>query len=106
MWSPVSIEPRPLMNLWIPVQYSSFWTNLAFACKTETLVSLYIHALLILTKSSNSKNQVVHVQKFKDLLSSTWQVESLNKREQLKDYTCNNQLVSNIYIENTDLMLL
>ena len=33
---------------------------LAFACKTETLGSLYSHALLILTKSSKSKNQVVH----------------------------------------------
>ena len=30
-----------------------------------------IHALLILTKSSKSKNQVVHEQKFKDLLSGT-----------------------------------
>ena len=25
-----------------------FWANLAFACKTETLGSLYSHALLIL----------------------------------------------------------
>ena len=48
-----------------------FWTSLAFACKTGTLDPLYIHALLILTKSSKSKNQVVHEQKFKDLLSST-----------------------------------
>ena len=49
-------------------------TNLAFACKTETLSSLYSHALLILTKSSKSKHQVVHEQKFKDLLSNTCQV--------------------------------
>ena len=47
---------------------------LTFACKTETLGSLYSHALLILTRSSKSKHQVVHEQKFKDLLSSTCQV--------------------------------
>ena len=34
----------------------------------------YIHALLILTESSKSKNQVVHEQKFKDLLSSICQI--------------------------------
>ena len=45
-----------------------------FAYKTETLGSLYSHALLILLKSSKSKYQVVHEQKFKDLLSSTCQV--------------------------------
>ena len=50
------------------------YTNLTFACNTETLGSLYSHALLILTESSKSKNQVVHEQKFKDLLSSTCQV--------------------------------
>ena len=50
-----------------------FYTNLAFDCKTETLSSLYSHALLILIKSSKSKHQVVHEQKFKDLLSSTCQ---------------------------------
>ena len=47
--------------------------NLTFAYKTETLGSLYSHALLILLKSSKSKHQVVHEQKFKDLLSSTCQ---------------------------------
>ena len=46
----------------------------AFACKTETFGSLYSHAILILLKSSKSKYQVVHEQKFKDLLSSTCQV--------------------------------
>ena len=51
-----------------------FYTNLAFACKTETLGSLYSHALLIPLKSSKSKYQVVHEQRFKDLLSSTCQV--------------------------------
>ena len=71
MLPPGIIEPEPLMNLWFKVQHSPFYTNLAFACKTETLGSLYSHALLILTKS---KNQVVHEQKFKDLLSSTSQV--------------------------------
>ena len=64
MLSPVGIEPRPLLNLYI---------NLTFACKTETSGSLYIHALLVLLKSSKSKHQVVHEQKFKDLQSSTCQ---------------------------------
>ena len=45
--------------------------KLTFACKSETFRSLYSHALLILTKSSKSKNQVVHEQKFKEPLNST-----------------------------------
>ena len=61
MLPPVGIEPGPLIEI---------------ACKTETLGSLYIHALLIPTKSSKSKNQVVHEQKFKDLLSNTCQISS------------------------------
>ena len=65
----VSIEP---LDLWFQVQHAPLYTNLAFACKTETLSFLYGHAPLILTKSSKSKHQVVH--KFKDLLSSTCQV--------------------------------
>ena len=56
------------------IRNSPFWTKLTFACKTETLGTLYSHALLILTESSKSKNQVMHEQKFKDLLSSTHQV--------------------------------
>ena len=52
-------------------KHSPFWTKLTFACKTETLGSLYSHALLILTESSKSKNQVVHEQTCKDLLSNT-----------------------------------
>ena len=67
----VSIEP---LDLWSEVQHVPLYTNLAFACKTETLSSLYSHALLILTKSSKSKHQLVHEQKFKDLLSSSCQV--------------------------------
>ena len=67
----VSFEP---LDLWFQVQHAPLYTNLAFACKTETLSSLYSHALLILTESSKSKNQVVHEQEFKDLLSSTCQV--------------------------------
>ena len=37
MLLPVSIEPGPLINLWFQVQHSPFYTNWAFACKTETL---------------------------------------------------------------------
>ena len=44
---------------------------LRHAYKTETLGSLCSHALLIVTKSSKSKYQVVYGQKFKVLLSST-----------------------------------
>ena len=56
------------------IDMRGFTTNLTSACKTETLGSLYSHALLILLKSSKSKHQVVHEQKFKDFLSSTCQV--------------------------------
>ena len=56
----LGIEPGPLMNLWFQVQHSPFWTKLTFTCKNETLGSLISHALLILTESSKSKNQVVH----------------------------------------------
>ena len=51
-----------------------FLSTLTWHCKTETLGSLYSHAVLIPLKSSKSKHQVVHDQKFKDLLSSTCQV--------------------------------
>ena len=67
----VSIEP---LDLWLQVQHAPPYTNLAFASKTETLCSLYSHALLIPLKSSKSKHQVVNEQKIKDLLSSTCQV--------------------------------
>ena len=63
----VSIEP---LDLWFQVQHAPLYTSLALACKTETLSSLYSHALLILSKSSKSKHQVVHEQKFKDFPSS------------------------------------
>ena len=45
----VSIEP---LDFWFQVLHAPLYTNLAFACKTENLSSLYSHALLILTKSS------------------------------------------------------
>ena len=44
---------------------SPFYINLTFAWKTETLGSLVSHALLIPLKSTKSKFQVVHEQKFK-----------------------------------------
>ena len=46
----MGIETRPLINLWFQVKHYPFWTNLSFACKIETLGSLYSHALLIPTK--------------------------------------------------------
>ena len=82
MWKKSSDKMLPLVrectrashNLWFQVRHYPLYTNLTFSCKTETLVPLYSHALLIPLKSSKSKYQVVHEQKFKDLLSSTCQV--------------------------------
>ena len=71
MLPPLGVELRQPLILSPTI---SFYTNLTFACKTETLGSLYSHALLILLQSSKSKHQVVPEQKFKDLLSSTCQV--------------------------------
>ena len=51
-----------------------FWANLAFARKTQTLGFLNSHALLILTESSKSKNQVVHEETFENTLDSLCQV--------------------------------
>ena len=47
-------------NLWFQIQHYHFWANWAFACKTESLGSLYSHALLILTyqKSSGAWTEV------------------------------------------------
>ena len=59
------------------VQCLTKWAKLAFACKSETLRFLCSHALLILTKSPKSKNQVMHEQKFKYPLSSTCQLSSV-----------------------------
>ena len=61
-------------RLCFQVEHSTSYTNLTFACKTETLVSIYSQALLIPLKWSKSKYQAVHEQKFKDVLSSTCQV--------------------------------
>ena len=58
------------------VQSLTNWAKQAFTFKSESFKSLYIHALLILTKPSKSKNQVVHEQKFKIPLSSTYQFSS------------------------------
>ena len=86
----VSIE---FLDLWFQVQHSSFWTNMAFACKTETVGSLYSHVLLILTESFKSKNQVVYEQKLKDVLSSTCQVSPerrvLNLESEVQRFNAN-----------------
>ena len=57
-------------GLGFKVQNAPFYTNLTFACNTETLGSLYSHVLLIPTESLKSKNQIVHEQLFKYLPSS------------------------------------
>ena len=58
------------------VQCLTKWAKQAFAFKYKTFRSLYSHALLIIAKSSQSKNQVVHEQKFKDPLNSACQFSS------------------------------
>ena len=68
------IASEALLREKIQVQHYPFYANLTFACKTETLGSWYSNALLILIQLSKSKYQVVHEQKFKDLLSRTCQV--------------------------------
>ena len=57
---PVGIEPGP---------HITSDSKSTFACKSETLGSLNSHAVLVLTESSKSKNQVVHEQKLKSLRS-------------------------------------
>ena len=68
--SPVTPSGNRAWALRFQVQHVPFYTNLTFACNTETLGSLYSHTLLIPTESTKSKNQVVHKQMFKDLPSS------------------------------------
>ena len=70
MLPPVRIEPGTSHSKSNTLLFCAY---LAFACKTGTSGFLYSHALLILTKSSKSNNQVVHEQGFKDPLSSTCQ---------------------------------
>ena len=53
MLPPVGIEPSP---------HSPFWTKLTFACKAKTLGSLYSHAQLILTKSSNKETSWLYAE--------------------------------------------
>ena len=67
-------KTETLVSIYSHVLLILLKSNLTFACKTETLFSIYSHALLILLKSFKSKYQVVHAQKFKDLLSRTCQV--------------------------------
>ena len=55
----MGIEPRTSA---IPVWHPPIWANLALLVRLRLLRSLYSHALLILTKSSKSKNLLVHQQ--------------------------------------------
>ena len=63
---PVGLDLMLQIITGLGVQCLTRWAKQAFAYKFKTLGSLYSHALLISTKSSKSKNQVVHEQKFKD----------------------------------------
>ena len=54
---------------------------------TETLGSLYSHALLILLKSIKFKYQVVHEQMFKDLLSSKCQVSVTGQERLIRSHS-------------------
>ena len=60
----VKLDPPPFLGR-VPLYTGPpIASKLTFACKTETLGSLYSHALLFLTKSSKSKYQLVHEQKY------------------------------------------
>ena len=74
---PMSLDLMQEIITGLRVQCLTNWANQAFACKSETFRSLYSHGLLILTKSSKSKNQMVHEQKFKHSLNSTHQFSSV-----------------------------
>ena len=69
----MGIEPGPLITF--DSKSSTMLSGLTWHLLVRLrLQSLYSHALLIIAKSlssSKSKNQVVHEQKFQDLLSST-----------------------------------
>ena len=98
-YPPVSIEPRPLINL--QFQHSPIWTNLAFAYRTDNLGILYSYPLLILTKSSKSKNQVVHEQKFKVAHARLVQKEKCwtwNQRSRGSIHTKDNILLLKIFV--------
>ena len=77
MLPPVGLDLIKEIITGLRVQCLTNSAKLAFTCKFETFRPLYNHASLILTKSSKSKNQVVHEQKFKDLLKSTCQLSSV-----------------------------
>ena len=64
-WYNVTPSGNRTQALRFQVQHAPSWATEAIACKAKTLGSLYSRALLILTQSSKSKNQVVHEQKFK-----------------------------------------
>ena len=61
---PVGLDMMQEIITGLRVQCLTNWAKLAFACKSETFRSLSSYALLILTKSSKSKNQMVPEQKF------------------------------------------
>ena len=68
----VGIEPRQPLN---PKSNTiMFYTNLTFACQTDTLWSLYNHAGMISLNASKINFQVVHERMLKDILSSTCQI--------------------------------
>ena len=67
---PMSNEPRPLISLWFQVQHFCKSGQTWHLLIKLRLQALYSHALLILTKSHKSKNQVAHEQKCKDLSST------------------------------------
>ena len=62
--TPIGLDLMQETITGLRVQCLTNWANQAFACKSEIFRSLCNHAILILTKSSKSKNQVVHEQKF------------------------------------------
>ena len=81
MLLPMGIEPGTLIAS--DSKSNTLYTNLTFSCKTETLGSLYSHALLMPLddpyivmplKSSKSKYQVVHEVIVKDQCNGVSQI--------------------------------
>ena len=63
-----TLKSTKLLNHYVWIHKFVFFFKIA--CKSKTLGSLYGHALLILNKSSKSKDHVVHEQMFEDTASS------------------------------------
>ena len=77
--------PQWVLNCWFQVQHSPFWTNLAFACKTETLGCVYSRAL--------DSNQVQKNQWFMNKSLKISQVANARLTQKGECWTWNQRLI-------------